>query len=69
MMQTTTTTEAKVSWRDVPELMAAIRRLQNHPANVGRDVLTICGFFERRSEFERHIKALDADAARYEEGR
>jgi hypothetical protein len=32
--------------------------LQNHPANINQDHLTICAFFTNKDEFEKHAAYL-----------
>ena len=40
--------------------------LQNHPANVNRDHLTICAFFTTDADFYSHAHKLQAFADKYD---
>jgi hypothetical protein len=46
------------------ELVAKVISLQNHPANITQDVVTITGFFTTRAQFARHILHLQNRAQR-----
>ncbi len=42
--------------------MARLRRVQNDPANVDLDIMTIVGFFQSREELERHVARYELKA-------
>lgn len=46
-------------------LIRWVARLQNHPANINQDHMTICGFFTTAKEFQDHIQWLSEKAANH----
>jgi len=52
----------KFSWKDAPDLMDELARIQNHPCNSHRDIMTFAGFCDSRNELENHVRAEDYKA-------
>ncbi len=48
-----------ISNEERSELMKKVIALQNHPANVSRDHVSITGFFTTRDQFEFHLLHLE----------
>lgn len=43
------------TWRDAPDLMAALTKAQNAPVNSNIDIMSFAGFCESREELEAHV--------------
>jgi|GEM_PF-2979194 len=43
------------TWKDAPDLMAALVAAQNSPANTDLDIVTFAGFCESRDELVAHL--------------
>jgi len=50
--------DARLKWRQRMLTKYNLVELQNHPANISQDHLTICGFFETEEAFRIHAKHL-----------
>lgn len=53
------------TWRDNPDLIDRLTRVQNHAANVDRDVMTFAGFCTDRTELLAHVEHCEARVAEY----
>ena len=50
--------DERLKWRQRMLTKYNLVELQNHPANISQDHLTICGFFETEEAFRIHAKHL-----------
>lgn len=55
------------SWKDAPDLMAALVTAQNHPANIGQDHMTFAGMCSSRDELELHVARLEVRAQNWDQ--
>ena len=51
---------ANWNWKQSPELMARLKKAQNHPANAGVDILTYAGFCDSEADLARHVAYYEA---------
>lgn len=54
------------AWKQHPDLMRRLVQAQNHPANIGRDVVTFAGLCDSREELERHVLACEDTVATFQ---
>ena len=52
-------------WKQNPDLMIRLQRVQNHPAFERQDVLTFAGMCDTREELARHVAYCEERAASY----
>ncbi len=57
----------KFSWKDAPDLMAALGKAQNHPANIDQDIMTFAGFMSSRDELEAYVCRAEIRAQNYDQ--
>jgi hypothetical protein len=55
------------SWKDAPDLMDALARAQNHPANIGQDIMTFAGMCDSRDELELHLCRYEIRAQNWDQ--
>lgn len=60
---------SKFSWKDAPDLMDALSKAQNHPANINQDIMTFAGFMASRDELELHVARAEIRAQNYDQDR
>ncbi len=51
------------TWKSNPDLMARLRKAQNHPANTGIDIMSFAGMCSSREELQRHVERCENEAA------
>ena len=58
------TREKTMVYKEICRLVAHynISKLQNHPANITQDHLTICAYFARETQFAAHADSLQKKA-------
>lgn len=50
-------------WKQNPDLMQRLQAAQNHPANLGIDIVTFAGMCDSRAELEAHVVRYEQRAA------
>jgi len=55
------------TWKDAPELIDALVRAQNHPANIGQDHMSFAGMCSSHDELELHVARLEIRAQNWDQ--
>lgn len=55
------------TWKDAPDLMAALATAQNHPANIGQDIMSFAGMCDSRDELELHLCRAEIRAQNWDQ--
>ncbi len=48
------------TWKNEPELMARLLKVQNTEKQQAQDIMTIVGFFSSREQLEAHVTRYEA---------
>lgn len=60
-------TDAAFSWKDAPDLMAALVMAQNHPVNCDQDIMTFAGMCSSREQLEAHLGYYEIRAQNFDD--
>lgn len=55
------------TWKDAPDLMAALAAVQNHPMNANVDIMTFAGMCDSKHELEVHLARYEIRAQNWDQ--